>query len=141
MGKSRKRDRPRDRANPTSGRPVKVIDPVTAALRDQKIVLALAALRDAEAKTKPETGTTIANLIEDEKCRKLLLREGLVRLLMEQTINDSDLDVVCKGWGILRNLALAEQADFCVHLYRQDILTPIGTALSKVGLSHCLSLL
>lgn len=73
MGKTRKRDRPRDRANPTGGRPAKAVDPATAALRDQKILPALAALRDAEAKSGPETGTTIANLVEDEKCRKLLL--------------------------------------------------------------------
>lgn len=132
MGKYRKKDRPRGRADPISGRPAKVLDAATAALRDQKVLPAVAALR-ADTKSKTVAATTIANLIEDERCRKLLLREGLVRLLMEDTINDSDLEVACKGWGILRNLALAEQPDFCLHLYRQDILTPLEAAVLKVG--------
>lgn len=139
MGKYSKKDRRRDRADPLSGRPAKVLDPATAALRDQKILPAVAALR-GDTKSKTVAATTIANLIEDEKCRKLFLREGLLRILMEDTINDSDLDVACKGWGILRNLALAEQPDFCVHLYRQDILTPLGASLNKVGSSFLVSL-
>jgi hypothetical protein len=71
-------------------------------------------------------------LIEDDKTRKLLLRERVVQILLEQTITDSGLESKSAGWGILRNLALEEEADFSVHLYRQDILTPMSVIIQNV---------
>lgn len=59
------------------------------------------------------------------------MREQIVRILFEQTLTDSSLETRTAGWGILRNLTLEEEADFCIHLYRQDVLTGIeGVARS-----------
>ncbi|KAI9845062.1 MAG: hypothetical protein M1830_007567 [Pleopsidium flavum] len=133
MGKSRKRDRPKQRQDLTIGRPPKPpADPETAALRDQKILPVIAALAGPESKKRSEAAIAIANLIEDQRCRKLLLKEQIVRVIMEQTITDSNLEVVVAGWGVLRNLALEEGPDFGLHLYRQDILTPVEAAVRNV---------
>lgn len=133
MGKSKRRDRPRRRQDPTTGRPPKPpADPETAALRDQKILPVIAALAGPEPKKRSEAAIAIANLIEDQKCRKLLLKEQIVGVVMEQTITDSNMEVVAAGWGVLRNLALEEGPDFGLHLYRQDILTPVEAAVQNV---------
>ncbi|KZF23135.1 hypothetical protein L228DRAFT_245862 [Xylona heveae TC161] len=134
MGKARRSQKPKDRRGPTSGRPLKPLaDPESVKLRDQEILPAVSALASTQPHDRVTAATVICNLIENEKCRKLLLREQLVRLVMEQTINDADLSVITAGWGVLRNLALAESWDFGIHLYRQDILTPLQAAIKKVS--------
>ena len=133
MAKSQKGDRPRQRKDPTSGRPAKPpADAETAALRDQKILPVIAALAGPEAKKRSEAAVAVANLIEDPRCRKLLLKEQVVRVIMEQTVTDSNLEVMAAGWGVLRNLLLEEGDNFGVHLFRQDILTPIEAVIRNV---------
>ncbi len=125
MGKSKHRVKAKERDNPI-GKSIKPpSDPELAAIREKKILPIINDLRSPDAKKRSAAAVAIANIIEDTKCRKLLLREQIVRILLEQTITDSALESKSAGWGILRNLALEEEADFCVHLYRQDILTPI----------------
>jgi hypothetical protein len=132
MGKSKPRNRVKNRDNPTA-KPIKPpSDPELAAIREQRILPVLRDLQSAELKTRSTAASAISNIIEDEKCRKLLLREQIVRILLEQTLTDSNLETRTAGWGILRNLALEEEADFCVHLYRQDILTAIEGAVRNV---------
>jgi hypothetical protein len=132
MGKSKPRIRAKDRTNPTA-KPIKPpSDPELAALREQRILPILQDLQSAELKTRSTAASAISNIIEDPKCRKLLLREQIVRILLEQTLTDSDLATRTAGWGVLRNLALEEEADFCVHLYRQDILTAIDGVVKSV---------
>lgn len=134
MGKSkpRTRDRAKNRDNP-AGKPVKPpADPELAAIREQRILPVLQDLQSAELKTRSAAASAISNIIEDTKCRKLLLREQIVRILFEQTLTDSSLETRTAGWGILRNLALEEEADFCIHLYRQDILTAIDGVVKTV---------
>ena len=134
MGKSkpRTRDRARNRDNP-AGKPVKPpSDPELAAIREQRILPILKDLQSAELKTRSAAVSAISNIIDDTKCRKLLLREQIVRILFEQTLTGSRLEARAAGWGILRNLALEEEADFCIHLYRQDILTAIEGAVKTV---------
>lgn len=129
MGKARRRDRVKGRANPI-GKTVKPpSDPELAAIRENKILPIITDLTSPESKKRSSAAIAIANIIEDTKCRKLLLREQIIRILLEQTITDSALESKSAGWGILRNLAIEEEADFCIYLYRQDILTAIqGTA-------------
>lgn len=134
MARSKKNDRPRQRKDPTGGRPAKPpADVETAALRDQKILPVIAALASPEAKKRSEAAVAIANLIEDQRCRKLLLKEQLVRVIMEQTVTDSNLEVMAAGWGVLRNLSLEEEEDFRIHLFRQDILTPVEAVIRNVS--------
>lgn len=132
MGKSKPRQRVKNRSDPT-GKPVKPpADPELAAIREKSILPVLKDLKSPDLKTRSSAARAIVNIIEDEKCRKLLLREQIVKILLEQTLTDSSLETRTDGWGILRNLALEEEADFCIHLYRQDILTAIGGVVKTV---------
>lgn len=132
MGKSKPRNRVKNRNDPT-GKPKPPADPELAALREQRILPVLQDLQSADLKTRSAAASAISNIIEDHKCRKLLLREQIVKILLEQTLTDSSLETRAAGWGILRNLALEEEADFCVHLYRQDILTAIDGVVKTVS--------
>lgn len=134
MGKSKKKPRPTKISGLTKDRPVKTFaDPETEILHKQKILPVLKDLTSPEPNSRSLAASAIANLIEDAKCRKLLLKERLVRVLMEQTITDANLEVAVRGWGVFRNLALEEGSDFGLHLYRLDILTSLEAALKSVG--------
>jgi len=137
MPKSKKNDRPRRRRDPTIGRsPKPVADAKTAALRDEKILPVIAALASSEPKKRSEAAMAIANLIDDQRCRELLLKEQLVRVIMEQIITDSNLEVMAAGWGVLRNLVLEEGDDLRIHLFRLDILTPVEAVTRYVCSPH-----
>lgn len=133
MGKSKPRVRAKNRANP-AGKTVKPpADPELAAIREQRILPVLKDLQSADLSTRSNAARAIVNIIEEEKYRKLLLREQIVKILFEQTLTDSNLETRTDGWGILRNLALEEENDFCIHLYRQDVLTAIGGVVKTVS--------
>ena len=134
MAKSNKKAKVKNHQNPIA-KPVKPpTDPELAAVREKQILPVINDLTSPEASRRSAAAVAIANLIEDTKCRKLLLRERVVAILLEQTITDSSLENKSAGWGILRNLALEEEADFSIHLYRQDILTPITAIIHMVSL-------
>jgi hypothetical protein len=135
MGKSKQRKRIEDRPNPIS-KPVKPpSDPELAALREKKIIPVIRDLTSADSKVRVSAAIAITNIIEDAKCRKLLLKEQLVSMLLEQTLTDQALESKSAGWGILRNLTVEEDAGFSVHLYRLDILTAIRGTLQSVSIS------
>ncbi|KAN0096095.1 hypothetical protein V8E51_014900 [Hyaloscypha variabilis] len=125
MGKSKSKYREKYRSNPTARAVKPPSDPELAALRDKQILPVIKDLQSADVKTRSSAARAITNLIESHNTRKLLLREQIVKILLEQTLTDSNLETRVDGWGILRNLALAEDTDFCVHLFRRDILTAI----------------
>ncbi|KAG4443202.1 hypothetical protein IFR05_001344 [Cadophora sp. M221] len=129
MGKSKPRNRMKNRTNPTA-KPL--ADPELAAIRDQRILPVLKDLQSPDLKTRSAAARAITNLVEDQKSRKLLLREQIVRILFEQTLTDSNLETRTDGWGILRNLTVEEEPDFCIHLYRQDVLTAIDGVLKTI---------
>lgn len=91
-------------------------------------------LQSLEPKSRTAAAGAIANIIQDAKCRKLLLREQVVHIVLTQTLTDSNLESRAAGWEILRVLAHEEDADFCVHLYRLDILTAIEHAAKSVSI-------
>lgn len=133
MAKSRRKDQLKARTNPIA-KPVKPpSDPELAAIREQKILPIVKDLTSADLKARSAAALAITNIIEDTKCRKLLLREKLVPILLEQTLTDLNLETKAAGWGILRNLAIEEEPDFCVHLYRLDILTAIEGMIRNVS--------
>ncbi|RDW69353.1 putative arm-like repeat-containing protein [Coleophoma cylindrospora] len=132
MGKSKPRNRNKSRADPVSKTVKPPSDPELAAIREKKILPCIQDLQSPDLKTRSAAASAITNIIEDTKCRKLLLREQIVRILLEQTLTDSSLETRTAGWGILRNLALEEEADFCIHLYRQDILTAIEGVVKSI---------
>jgi len=133
MGKSKPRNRAKHRTNPTAKEVKPPTDPELAALRQKRILPVIKDLQSPEQKTRSAAARAITNLIEDTKTRKLLLREQIVKILLQQTLTDSSLETRTDGWGILQNLVLEEERDFCVHLYRQDILTAIEGASKSVS--------
>ena len=138
MGKSR-RNRARDTLrNDPLARPSKPpADPELAALREQKILPVLKDLQGHDLKARSLAAAAIANIVTDEKCRKLLLREQLVRILLKETLTDTSLDSRASGWEILKLLVDYEDAGFCVHLFRLDILTAVEFAANTVRASDC----
>ncbi|RPB29362.1 hypothetical protein L211DRAFT_775717 [Terfezia boudieri ATCC MYA-4762] len=103
-----------------------------SALRETKILPVVKNISSINVNERVQAVNAVANLVEDSTCRKLLLKERIVAALMEQTLNDSSPEVIVKGWGVLRNLAVEEGYDVCLHMYRKDILTPIAAAISKL---------
>lgn len=134
MGKSRRnRARGGNRSDPLS-RPAKPpSDPELAALREEKILPVLKELQGTDAKARSMAAGAISNIIDDDKCRRLLLREGLIRILMEETLTDSSPDGKATGWEIIKTVAEKEDSGFCIHLYRQDILSAIEFAAKTVS--------
>ncbi|KAM4056923.1 hypothetical protein HRG_003781 [Hirsutella rhossiliensis] len=103
-------------------------DPELAALREAKILPIVHQLRDADPKSRSAAAAAIANIVQDPRCRKLLLREHLVHTILTQTLTDAALESRAAGWGVLQLLAHEEDADFALHLFRQDVLTPMQYA-------------
>ncbi len=119
-----------------AGRPPKAVkepaDPALAALRTAKILPVMRDLRSADPKTRTAAAGAVANIVADTRCRKLLLREQVVHLVLSETLGDASIESRAAGWSVLNELAQHEAADFCVHLYRSDVLTPAAHALSQV---------
>jgi hypothetical protein len=133
MGKSRKNKVRSNRSDPIA-KPVKPpSDPELAALRESKILPVIKDLKSPEGKSRTAAATAIANIVTDTKCRKLLLREQIVHIVLTETLTDNSIDGRAAGWEILRVLAQEEEADFCVHLYRLDILTALEHAAKAVS--------
>ncbi|KAK5998560.1 putative ARM-like repeat-containing protein [Cladobotryum mycophilum] len=131
MGKS-KRVKTGHRSDPVAKQVKPPSDPELAALRESKILPIIKDLQSADPKSRSSAASVISSIIQDTKCRKLLLREQIVHTVLTQTLTDSALESRAAGWGILQILAQEEEADFCVHLFRQDILTAIEYASKLV---------
>jgi len=136
MGKSR-RSRGKaagvHRADPIA-KPIKPpSDPELAALREKSILPVLKDLQSPEPKSRTTAAGAIANIIQDRRCRKLLLREQVVQIVLKETLTDTSLESRAAGWEILRVLVAEEEADFCVHLYRIDVLTAVHHAAKKLN--------
>ncbi|KAF4973523.1 hypothetical protein FZEAL_9306 [Fusarium zealandicum] len=128
MGKSRRNRAGAARKDPIA-KPVKPpSDPELAALREAKILPVINDLKSADPKSRAAAAGAVSNIIQDERCRKLLLREQIVHTVLTQTLTDVALESRAAGWGILRVLAQEEEPDFCIHLHRLDILTAIEFA-------------
>ncbi|RKF62518.1 putative ARM-like repeat-containing protein [Erysiphe neolycopersici] len=102
------------------------------AIREQQILPVIKDLRSSEVTTKSAALESALKLIHIKKCRKILLREQIVKILLEQIVEDSNLQVKANGWHTLGSLAKEEEADFCVHLYRQGVLENIDANLKII---------
>ncbi|KAJ4270245.1 hypothetical protein NW762_001921 [Fusarium torreyae] len=132
MGKSRRNRGSAARKDPITKTVKPPTDPELAALRESKILPVINDLKSADPKSRSAAAAAVSNIIQDEKCRKLLLREQIVHTILTQTLTDAALESRAAGWGILQVLAQEEEPDFCVHLYRLDILTAIEFAVKSV---------
>ncbi|KAI2628368.1 hypothetical protein GGS21DRAFT_540516 [Xylaria nigripes] len=133
MAKSRRnRAKAGQRSDPIA-KPVKPLsDPELAAIREKNILPVIKNLQSSDPKSRTAAAAAIANIVQDTKCRKLLLREQVVHVVLTETLTDTSLESRAAGWEILRVLTAEEEADFTVHLYRIDVLTAIQHASSKV---------
>ncbi|KAK0620383.1 hypothetical protein B0T14DRAFT_521291 [Immersiella caudata] len=132
MAKSRKNRARPNRSDPIA-KPVKPpSDPELAALRESKILPVIKGLKSPESKSRTAAATAIANIVTDTKFRKLLLREQIVHIVLTETLTDDSIDGRAAGWDILRVLAQEEETDFCVHLYRLDVLTALEHAAKAI---------
>ncbi|KAM7206811.1 synchronized import protein 1 [Naviculisporaceae sp. PSN 640] len=132
MGKSRRNRTRAPRSDPIS-KPVKPpSDPELAALRESRILPVIKDLQSADIKSRTAAASAIANIVTDTKCRKLLLREQIVHIVLTETLTDASIDSRAAGWEILKVISQEEEADFCVHLYRLDILTAIEHAAKAI---------
>ncbi|KAK4671130.1 hypothetical protein QC764_603070 [Podospora pseudoanserina] len=132
MGKARKNRVRASRADPIARASKPPSDPELAKLRESKILPILKDLKNPEAKSRTQAAGAIANIVQDAKTRKLLLREQVVHIVLTETLTDNSIDSRAAGWEILKVLAEEEEADFCVHLYRLDILTAIEHAAKAI---------
>ncbi|KAI0014428.1 hypothetical protein F4779DRAFT_10750 [Xylariaceae sp. FL0662B] len=133
MGKSRRnRAKGGHRSDPIAKPAKPPSDPELAAIREKSILPVLKDLQSADPKSRTAAAGAIANIIQDTKCRKLLLREQIVHILLRETLTDASLESRAAGWEILRVVTAEEEADFCVHLYRVDVLTAIQYACAKI---------
>ncbi|KAM0563481.1 hypothetical protein ACHAPJ_001202 [Fusarium lateritium] len=132
MGKSRRNRGSAARKDPITKTVKPPTDPELAALRESKILPVINDLKSADPKSRSAAAAAVSNIIQDEKCRKLLLREQIVHTILTQTLTDAALESRAAGWGILQVLAQEEEPDFCIHLYRVDILTAIEFAVKSV---------
>lgn len=132
MGKSRQK-----KANANRADPIKAVkaptDPELIALREKHILPVIKDLRSSDPKARGTAASAVANIVQQEKCRKLLLREQIVPIVMTETLTDASLDSRAAGWEILRVIALEEDKDFCIHLFRLDILTAVEHAMGIVS--------
>ena len=132
MGKSRRNRSGAARKDPIA-KPVKPpTDPTLAALREAKILPVIQDLKSPDPKSRSAAAAAVSNIIQDTQCRKLLLREQIVHTVLTQTLTDASIESRAAGWGILQVIAEAEEADFCIHLFRLDILTAIEYAIKQV---------
>ncbi|KAH6677955.1 hypothetical protein F5X68DRAFT_278084 [Plectosphaerella plurivora] len=131
MAKSR-RNRARPRKDPLTKAAKPPTDPELAAIREKSVLPVLRDLTSSEPNARASAAAAVANLVSDTRCRKLFLREQIVNTVLTQTITDASLESRAAGWDILRLLAEEEEADFCIHLYRQDVLTALDHAASAV---------
>ncbi|OIW32069.1 hypothetical protein CONLIGDRAFT_629761 [Coniochaeta ligniaria NRRL 30616] len=128
MGKSRQNRKKGARSDPIA-KPVKPLsDPVLIALRESRILPVVKNLQSPDIKNRTAAAGAIANIVQDAKCRKLLLREQIVHIVLTETLTDSSIESRAAGWNILRVLVQEEESDFAVHLFRLDILTAIEYA-------------
>ncbi|KZZ95368.1 ARM-like repeat-containing protein [Moelleriella libera RCEF 2490] len=134
MGKSRRNRGGASQRRDASAKSVKPpSDPELAALREAKILPVVRNLEAADSKARSAAAAAITSLIQDEKARKLLLREGIVHTILTRIVTDAAPESRAAGWAILQALAQEEEADFCVHLYRSDVTTAIRSAAKTVG--------
>ncbi|CRK40379.1 hypothetical protein BN1723_004807 [Verticillium longisporum] len=132
MGKTRRnRVRP-NRKDPLSTTPKPPSDPELAALREKSVLPVIKDLQSADPKRRTLAAAAVANLVADTRCRKLFLREQIVHIILSETLTDASLESRAAGWDILRLLAEEEEGDFCVHLFRSDVLSAVEFAAKFV---------
>lgn len=137
MGKLKKgRKNQRARHNPLKGK--KIEDKQTIkdeSTRQSKIIPLINKLKSTVPNEKSMAIGAITVLAEDERMRRLFMKEKLIVTVMEYCLNDSNDELVAEAYGLLRNLGIEEGYDVTKFYWRSNIWTSIEAALSKIETS------
>lgn len=134
MGKLKKNSRSsRHRANPLA---VKSKRGAKESKQDEqltktKILPLISKLQSLAPNERSMALGTICIMCDDPKFRRLLLKERLVQIVMEQCLTDSNSEIVVESFGLLRNLVIEEGYDVAVYMWRQNIWKVIQENLNK----------
>ncbi|KAF3903001.1 hypothetical protein ABW20_dc0107508 [Dactylellina cionopaga] len=104
-------------------------------LRDQKITPILAGIQAASPDERQQHLAAAFSILEDPSCRKLLLKEHIIRVLMERSLVDSTQEVVTAAWACLNKLVAYEGYDVAVHLYRKGILKLVDGIIDNIEMT------
>lgn len=139
MGKATKKPRKPDArkaSDPTGARPKKPAPPATPqtdALHKSTILPIIKSLGSASAADRAAAlSRACTELLGDDTCRFLLLKERIVAKLMDDSVHDTSEDVVVLAWRALYIIAKEEGYDHCINMYRKDVLSKIKAVLEKV---------
>ncbi|EGW33883.1 uncharacterized protein SPAPADRAFT_59265 [Spathaspora passalidarum NRRL Y-27907] len=100
-----------------------------------KIVPLINKLSSTVANDKSMALGAITVLAEDERMRRLLLKEKLVPILMEKCLTDSNDEITVESFGLLRNLCIEQGYDVIAYIWRSNIWTTIEASLEKINTS------
>lgn len=100
--------------------------------RQNKIVPLIAKLASASPNDRSMALSAITVLAEDARMRRMLLKERLVATVMEQSLNDSNDEIVVEAFGLLRNLTIEEGHEVAKFLWRANIWAAIESGLQKI---------
>lgn len=85
-----------------------------------------------EGSARNEGLTIIAALADDSSFRKLLLKERLLKVLLEQCLPDPSMEIKTKTLGVLQTVCVEEGYETGIFLYRNKILDVIEQCLAKI---------
>ncbi|KAK9449305.1 uncharacterized protein V1518DRAFT_426993 [Limtongia smithiae] len=105
---------------------------VAAASTQESSAALVRQLSSSSARDRITAARTISSVLEMSAARNYLLREKLVQTVLERSLTDSDEEVVCEGFGILRSLAAEQGYEVCVFLWRKDVLASVTVYLGKI---------
>lgn len=134
MAKLKKNKRGK-KTNPLGEKPKSKQDQKDESTRQSKILPLINKLQSSVPNERAMAMGAIGILAEDTRMRKLLLKEKLILILMEQCLNDSNDEIVVELYGLLRNLAIEEGYDVCKFYWRSNIWASIEAGINKIETS------
>lgn len=137
MGKlKRGRKNQKARTNPIGRGPKKAVeDKKDENTRQSKILPLVNKLLSPIANDRSMALGAITVLCEDERMRKILLKEKLVSILLEKCDKEENDEIIVESFGLLRNLGIEEGYDVIKYCWRNNIWTTIEKALAKIQIS------
>ncbi|RPA81114.1 ARM repeat-containing protein [Ascobolus immersus RN42] len=113
--------------------PIKIDDPHLKKIHEEKVMPLIQKLKSINPTERSEALLACTHLVENDDCRKLLLKEYIIQTCLERLLNDDDFTVVVRAWGLLRNVAVGEGHDISLFLFRNDVLVPAKAAIQRLG--------
>lgn len=133
MGKlKRGRKNQKARHNPLTNKNQSTEAKKDESTRKNKILPLIEKLLSSSPNDRSMALGAITVLCEDDRMRKLLLKEKLVQIIMEQCLNDNNDEIIVESFGLLRNLGIDEGYDVLKYYWRSNIWISIQSSLDKI---------